>query len=108
MQINTWHKWSKGEMPCLTLIYNIFEQLNSNACAVSVETLLLRWPLVLRPQLERVGRRGGQNKLSTEDQLLITLEYWREYRAPVSHRYKLGTARDHSRADDQKSRKLVN
>lgn len=29
---------------------------------------------VLRPQLERQGRRGGQNKLSVEDQLLVTLE----------------------------------
>lgn len=35
---------------------------------------------VLRPQLERQGQRGGQNKLSVEDQLLVTLEYWREYR----------------------------
>lgn len=35
---------------------------------------------VLRPDLERQGRRGGQNKLSVEDQLLVTLEYWREYR----------------------------
>jgi hypothetical protein len=34
---------------------------------------------VLRPELERQGRRGGQNKLSVEDQLLVTLEYWREY-----------------------------
>lgn len=29
---------------------------------------------VLRPHLERLGQRGGQNKLSTEDQLLVTLE----------------------------------
>ena len=35
---------------------------------------------MLRPQLERQGQRGGQNKLSVEDQLLMTLEYWREYR----------------------------
>ena len=35
----------------------------------------------LRPHLERQGRRGGQNKLSVEDQLLVTLEYWREYRS---------------------------
>ncbi len=28
---------------------------------------------VLRPHLERQGQRGGQNKLSTEDQLLVTL-----------------------------------
>lgn len=36
---------------------------------------------VLHPHLERQGRRGGQNKLSVEDQLLVTLEYWREYRS---------------------------
>jgi hypothetical protein len=37
--------------------------------------------LVLRPALERQGRRGGQAKLSVEDQLLVVLEYWREYRS---------------------------
>lgn len=36
---------------------------------------------VLRPQLDRQGRRGGQNKLGVEDQLLVVLEYWREYRS---------------------------
>lgn len=35
---------------------------------------------VLQPDLERAGKRGGQPKLGVEDQLLITLEYWREYR----------------------------
>ncbi|MEP0925339.1 hypothetical protein [Leptolyngbya sp. FACHB-711] len=35
----------------------------------------------LRPHLEHQGRRGGQNKLSLEDQLLVALEYWREYRS---------------------------
>lgn len=49
-------------------------------CGVSRDTFA-QMVEVLRPQLERVGRRGGQNKLSTEDQLLITLEYWREYRS---------------------------
>jgi hypothetical protein len=34
----------------------------------------------LRPHLDRAGKRGGQCKLSIEDQLLVTLEYWREYR----------------------------
>jgi hypothetical protein len=34
---------------------------------------------VLCPHLERQSRRGGQNKLSVEDQLLVALEYWREY-----------------------------
>ncbi|MEP0960064.1 transposase family protein [Microcoleus sp. FACHB-1515] len=36
---------------------------------------------VSRPHLERQGQPGGQNKLDVEDQLLITLEYWREYRS---------------------------
>ena len=35
---------------------------------------------VLRPHLDRTGKRGGQCKLSVEDQLLVVLEYWREYR----------------------------
>ncbi|MGH2414360.1 MAG: transposase family protein, partial [Microcystaceae cyanobacterium] len=35
---------------------------------------------VLRSQLDRQGQRGGQAKLSVEDQLLVALEYWREYR----------------------------
>lgn len=36
---------------------------------------------VLQPHLNRQGRRGGQPKLSVEDQLLVALEYWREYRS---------------------------
>ena len=36
---------------------------------------------VLRPHLERSGKRGGQAKLSVEEQLLVALEYWREYRS---------------------------
>jgi hypothetical protein len=35
---------------------------------------------VLRPHLDRQGQRGGQAKLSVEDQLLVALEYWRVYR----------------------------
>ncbi|MDV2997796.1 MAG: IS5 family transposase ISNpu11 [Chroococcidiopsis sp. SAG 2025] len=35
---------------------------------------------VLRPHLDRRGKRGGQSKLTVEDQLLLVLEYWREYR----------------------------
>jgi hypothetical protein len=42
----------------------------------------------LRPYLERQGKRGGQNKLSVEDQLLVTLEYWREYRT----QFHIGTS----------------
>jgi len=36
---------------------------------------------VLHPYLERRGQRGGQAKLSVEDQLLVVLDYWREYRS---------------------------
>ena len=35
---------------------------------------------ILRSHLDRRGKRGGQCKLSVEDQLLLVLEYWREYR----------------------------
>lgn len=49
-------------------------------CGVSRETFA-EMVAVLRPELERQGRRGGQPKLSVEDQLLVGLEYWREYRS---------------------------
>lgn len=35
---------------------------------------------VLKPNLTRSGKRGGQGKFKVEDQLLIVMEYWREYR----------------------------
>ena len=43
---------------------------------------------LLRTQLERSGKRGGQPKLSVEDQLLLVLEYWREYRT----QFHIGTS----------------
>jgi hypothetical protein len=48
-------------------------------CGVHRETF---WQMVevVRPALDRRGKRGGQAKLSVEDQLLVVLEYWREYR----------------------------
>jgi len=49
-------------------------------CGVSRKTFT-EMVEVLRSNLERQGQRGGQNKLSVEDQLLVTLEYWREYRS---------------------------
>ena len=49
-------------------------------CGVSRETFA-DMVAELRPRLERQGRRGGQPKLSVEDQLLVVLEYWREYRS---------------------------
>ena len=36
---------------------------------------------VVRPALDRRGRKGGQAKLRVEDPLLVALEYWREYRS---------------------------
>jgi hypothetical protein len=36
---------------------------------------------ILKQDLPTSRNRGGQPKLSTENQLLIALEYWREYRA---------------------------
>ena len=35
---------------------------------------------ILRQELPKPRQRGGQTKLTVEDQLLIALEYWREYR----------------------------
>lgn len=49
-------------------------------CGVSRETFS-EMVKVARPTLERRGQRGGQAKLSVEDQLLVALEYWREYRS---------------------------
>jgi hypothetical protein len=48
-------------------------------CGVHPETFKQMVDL-LRPHLDRRGKRGGQTKLSVEDQLLVVLEYWREYR----------------------------
>ena len=35
---------------------------------------------VLKPELPTSRKRGGQQKLSPEDRLLVVLEYWREDR----------------------------
>ena len=48
-------------------------------CGVRCETFEQMVEL-LRPYLDRTGKRGGQCKLNVEDQLLLVLEYWREYR----------------------------
>lgn len=48
-------------------------------CGVQPETFEQMIEL-LRPDLDRSGKRGGQCKLRVEDQLLVVLEYWREYR----------------------------
>ncbi len=75
-------------------------------CGVSHETFK-EMAEVLRPDLERQGQRGGQNKLSVEDQLLITLFVLARGSDSVSRRYKLEITRNHGRADSQKSRRCV-
>lgn len=65
------------------MTYERLKQLTPPAfkrrCGVGRETFY-QMVNALRPHLDRTGRRGGQCKLSVEDQLLIALEYWREYR----------------------------
>lgn len=65
------------------MTYEQFKHLKPSAfkrrCGVQPETFEQMTHL-LRPQLDRRGKRGGQCKLSVEDQLLLVLEYWREYR----------------------------
>lgn len=43
------------------------------ACGVKRETFGAMVE-VLKPHLERLGKRGGQNSLSVEDQLLMALQ----------------------------------
>jgi Helix-turn-helix of DDE superfamily endonuclease len=65
------------------MLYEELQQLPppafKRACGVSRQTFSAM-VAVLQPQLERQGKRGGQNQLSVADQLLMTLQYWREYR----------------------------
>ncbi len=72
-----------GQHEEISMTYEYFKSLKTNAfkrrCGVHRETFD-KMVNVLRPHLERKGKRGGQCKLSVENQLLITLEYWREYR----------------------------
>lgn len=49
------------------------------ACGVKVSTFEAMVD-ELREKLDRSGKRGGQNRLSVEEQLLLALQYWREYR----------------------------
>jgi len=66
------------------MLYTQLQQLSGaefkRLCEVGRETFA-EMVEVVRPALERRGRRGGQAKLSVEDQLLVALEYWREYRS---------------------------
>ena len=64
--------------------YNELEHLSNpefkRLCGVSRSTFS-EMVEVLRPVLNRRGQRGGQAKLGVEDQLLVALDYWREYRS---------------------------
>ncbi len=65
------------------MTYEQFKNLKPGAfkrrCGVHPETFEQMVEL-LRPHLDRRGKRGGQAKLRVEDKLLLVLEYWREYR----------------------------
>ena len=56
-------------------------------CGLKIETFN-QMVKILNPHLNSRGKRGGQCKLSVEDQLLIVLEYWREYRT----QFHIGTS----------------
>lgn len=73
-------------------------------CGVSRNTSV-EMVKVLRPHLQRQGQRGGQNKLSPEDQLLVALEKGARISHSVPHRSELGIARDNRGANYQKSRR---
>jgi hypothetical protein len=66
------------------MLYTELQQLSEaefkRLCGVRRDTFA-EMSAILHPHLERQGRRGGQAKLSVEDQLLVALEYWREYRS---------------------------
>lgn len=65
------------------MLYEELQRLNPSAfkraCGISCQTFLAMVE-VLQPHLESRGKRGGQNHLRAEDQLLMALQYWREYR----------------------------
>lgn len=60
-------------------IQHLQPQLFKRKCGVRRDTFE-KMIEVLKPKLTRSGKRGGQGKFTVEDQLLIALEYWREYR----------------------------
>lgn len=65
------------------MTYERISQLKPNDfrryCGVSPETFATM-AQTIASRLPKVGQRGGQPGFSVEDQLLMTLEYWREYR----------------------------
>jgi len=82
--------------------YNELEHLSNSEfkrlCGVSRSTFS-EMVEVLRPSLERQGRRGGQPKLSVEDQLSRGIGILARVPQPISHWSELGIARDHGGAN---------
>ena len=60
-------------------IKNLREKEFKRLCGVKPQ-IFEEMMSTLKQKLPTSRNRGGQPKLSIEDQLLITLEYWREYR----------------------------
>jgi Helix-turn-helix of DDE superfamily endonuclease len=60
-------------------IEHLNEQEFKRLCGVKPK-LFQEMVKVLKPELPKPKHKGGQPKLSIEDQLLIALEYWRSYR----------------------------
>ena len=60
-------------------IKNLREQDFKRFCGVKPK-VFAQMVEVLKQELPKPLQRGGQPKLGVEDQLLIALEYWREYR----------------------------
>ena len=57
-------------------IKHLNKQEFKRLCGVKPE-LFQEMVEVLKPELPKPKQKGGQPKLSIEDQLLIALEYWR-------------------------------
>ena len=60
-------------------IKNLREQVFKRFCGVKPK-VFAQMVEVLKQELPKPLQRGGQPKLGVEDQLLMALEYWREYR----------------------------
>ena len=65
------------------LMYDRIQHLRPQSfkrkCGVRRETFE-KMVEALKPKLTRSGKPSGQGKFKVEDQLLIAMEYWREYR----------------------------
>lgn len=75
------------------MTYEQLKHLKPNAykrrCGVHLDTFE-QMAKLLRPHLERRGKRGGQCKLSVEDQLLVVLEEGARVSNAISYCYNLG------------------